>query len=64
MTPLLQKIADDTGTPLRDLELKWEECRNRVMEEYGRKKAGTYEYVRVVRAFVEELGLTYAEIGL
>jgi len=64
MTPLLQKISDDTGTPLRDLELKWEECRNRIQEQYGRQKAGTYEYVRVVRMFVEELDLSYADIGL
>ena len=64
MIPLLQKIADSTGTPLRDLELKWNECRTRVIEKYGREKSGTYEYVRTVLEFSRETEVKFADMSL
>lgn len=64
MIPILQKLADDTGTPLRDLELKWSECRNKVIEKYGREKSGTYEYVRTVLEFSRETDVKFADMSL
>lgn len=64
MIPLLNKLADDTGTPLRNLEMKWRECREAVIEKYGRDKSGTYEYVRTVLAFSREIGVPFSELSL
>ena len=64
MIPILKKLAEDTDTELRDLEVKWEECRDRVIEKYGREKAGTFEYVRTVKEFCRETGTKLSELSV
>ena len=64
MTQLLNNLASETGTQIRDLELKWSECRAKVVEKYGREKSGTYEYVRTVLEFSRELGLPFSKMSI
>lgn len=64
MIPLLNKLAETSGLPLRDLEMKWRECRAAVIEKGGADAAGTYEYVRVVLEFAKRTELSFQDLSL
>lgn len=64
MTPLLKKLAEQSGTELRVLELTWQACREAVIERYGRDKSGSFEYVRTALEFSKKTGYSFADMTL
>lgn len=64
MIPLLDKLAETSGLSLRDLEMKWRECRAAVIEKYGDDTSGTYEYVRTVLEFARQTELSFQDLSL